>query len=233
MSADARSLDDVVAKFLRRHPDFLSGHPDLLERLELQYDSGAATSLVQRQVKQLRRKNQELNRQLTRLMHVASENEQLMSRLHQLTLELMSIYDPAAFFRHLGQSLLNDFKADILRIYLFEGEVFDGAVEELRWIDRADERLQPFQAWLDSGHTVCGRLGESRLAFLFEGKARWVQSASLVPLGQKAVHGMMAIGSSDPARFFPGMGTLFLDRLAAVICSSLANTRPKARRRTA
>lgn len=233
MSADARSLDDVVAKFLRRHPDFLSAHPDLLELLELQYDSGAAASLVQRQVMQLRRKNQELSRQLTRLMHVASENEQLMSRLHQLTLELMSIHDPATFFQHLGKSLLNDFKADILRIYLFEGEVFHGAVEELRWVDRADERLKSFQAWLDTGHTVCGRLGENRLAFLFEGKARWVQSAALVPLGQKAARGMMAIGSSDPARFFPGMGTLFLDRLAAVICSSLANTQPQARRRTA
>ena len=70
---------------------------------------------------------------------------------------------------------------------------------------------------------MCGRLSESKLDFLFGSKARWVQSTALIPLGEKGAIGMMAIGSSDPARFYPGMGTLFLDLLANVISATLAD----------
>jgi uncharacterized protein YigA (DUF484 family) len=43
----------------------------------------------------------------------------------------------------------------------------------------------------------------------------------------------MAIGSSDPARFYPGMGTLFLDLLANVISATLANDQDEVQRRSA
>ena len=74
---------------------------------------------------------------------------------------------------------------------------------------------------------------ESKLNFLFGSKARWVQSTALIPLGEKGADGMMAIGSSNPARFYPGMGTLFLDLLANVISTTLAREEPGARRRSA
>ena len=43
----------------------------------------------------------------------------------------------------------------------------------------------------------------------------------------------MAIGSSDPARFYPGMGTMFLDLLATVVTRRLALEEPDRQRRTA
>lgn len=227
------SLREVVAKYLRRNPAFLSDYPDVLEKLQLSHASGVASSLIERQVEQLRRKNHELERQLGRLVYVASENEHLMARLHQLTLELVNINDHAAFFQHLGRSLLDDFKADVLRICLFDSRVAALAGEDVRWIDCNDENLQQFQVHLEKDHTVCGRLGQKKLAFLFDTKARWVQSTALVPLGKNGTDGMMAIGSSDGARFYPGMGTLFLDLLADVISSSLANSKPEAQLRTA
>ena len=233
MIENKASLKDVVAKYLRRHPAFLSDYPDVLETLHLSHASGTASSLIERQVAQLRKKNHELELQLNRLVHVASENEQLMSRLHQLTLELMTINDPTNFFEHLGSSLLDDFKADILRICLFDSRIAALAGDDVRWIDRQDENLQQFQVHLEKDHTVCGRLGQNKLTFLFDNKARWVQSTALVPLGVKGADGMMAIGSSDPARFYPGMGTLFLDLLADVISSSLAHAKPEAQRLSA
>ena len=233
MSENKLSLQEVVANYLRRNPDFLSEFPDVLESLQLRHASGNASSLIERQVSQLRKKNQELTQQLNRLMHVASENEQLMSRLHQLTLELMAIGSPNAFFQHLGRRLLEDFRADVVRICLFDRNIAAQAGDDVRWIDRNDERLQEFQIHLEKDHTVCGRFVDSKLKFLFDNKARWVQSTALVPLGEKGVDGMMAIGSSDPSRFYPGMGTLFLDLLADVISSSLENVDPEARRRSA
>jgi uncharacterized protein YigA (DUF484 family) len=233
MSDNKLSLNEVVANYLRRNPAFLSEFPDVLEILQLKHSAGVASSLIERQVDQLRTKNHELNRQLNRLMNIASENEQLMSRLHQLTLELMAIGNPKDFFEHLERSLLQDFKADILRIYLFDHQIANLAGDDVRWIDSNDESLQQFQIHLQKDHTICGRLSESKLDFLFEEKARWVQSTSLVPLGENGADGMMAIGSSDPARFYPGMGTLFLDLLADAISSSLDQIKPEAQRRSA
>jgi uncharacterized protein YigA (DUF484 family) len=233
MSDDKTSLKEVVASYLRKNPDFLDDHPDILEILEINHQSGAAVSLIERQVEQLRANNEGMSKQLNRLVQVASENEQLMSRLHQLTLELMSISSRQEFFTHLGNCLLNDFGADILQIYLFDRETASAAGEDVISIQFDDPELKQFQANLDKGQTVCGRLSESKLDFLFGSKARWVQSTALIPLGENGADGMMAIGSSDQARFYPGMGTLFLDLLANVISANLAGDEAEAQRRSA
>jgi len=233
MSDDKTSLKEVVASYLRKHPDFINQRPDILEVLEISHETGEAASLIERQVEQLRSSNQDLNRQLSRLVQIASENEQLMSRLHRLTLELMTIDSRRDFFTRLGQSLLNDFNADILQICLFDPASAEEAGEDVMAIEADDPALEPFRAQLEKGSTVCGRLSEGKLDFLFSNKARWVQSTALVPLGEKGAHGMMAIGSSDPARFYPGMGTLFLDLLANVISTRLSAQEPQAKRRSA
>ncbi len=233
MGDDKTSLKEVVATYLRKNPDFLDDFPDILEQLQLNHSSGVAASLIERQVEQLREKNQELDRQLNRLLHVASENEQLMSRLHQLTVDLLSIDSRKEFFTHLGNSLLNDFNADILQICLFDEAIAAEAGEDVTHIQAEDPDIEPFQVHLEKDHTVCGRLGESKLEFLFGSKARWVQSTALVPLGEKGEHGMMAIGSSDPARFYPGMGTLFLDLLANVIATRVTGRDEQEQRRSA
>lgn len=233
MDDNNTSLKEVVATYLRKNPEFLEEFPDVLETLDLNHNSGVAVSLIERQVEQLRRKNQDLSRQLNQLVQVAAENEQLMTRLHQLTLELMLISSRKEFFTHLGNSLLNDFNADILQICLFDQDIAREAGEDVKHLRAEHPEMEAFQAHLDKDQSICGRLGESKLEFLFGTKARWVQSTALVPLGEKGEHGMMAIGSSDDARFYPGMGTLFLDLLANVISSSLANGDELEQRRSA
>jgi uncharacterized protein YigA (DUF484 family) len=145
----------------------------------------------------------------------------------------MLINSRKEFFTHLGNSLLNDFNADILQICLFDQDIAREAGEDVKHLRAEDPEMETFQVHLDKDQSVCGRLGESKLEFLFGTKARWVQSTALVPLGEKGEHGMMAIGSSDDARFYPGMGTLFLDLLANVISSSLANGEELEQRRSA
>ena len=233
MDDDKTSLKEVVATYLRKNPDFLEEFPDILENLHLNHSSGAAVSLIERQVDQLRQKNQDLARQLNQMVHVATENEQLMTRLHQLSLELMLISDRKEFFTHLGNSLLNDFNADILQICLLKQDIATEAGEDVKYLRADDPDVERFQVYLDKNITICGRLGESKLEFLFGSKARWVQSTALVPLGEKGKHGMMAIGSSDESRFYPGMGTLFLDLLANVISSSIAGSDKLEQRRSA
>lgn len=233
MSDDKTSLKEVVASYLLKNPEFLDENPEVLEMLEINHQSGTAVSLIERQVDSLRASNEEMQKQLNRLVQVASENEKLMTRLHHMTLELMSIGSRQEFFTHLGNSLLNDFNADILQIFLVDREVASEAGDDVIGIQPDDPGLEQFEAHLEKGDTVCGRLSQSKLEFLFGSKARWVQSTALTPLGENGCDGMMAIGSSDPARFYPGMGTLFLELLADVISTSLANEEPEEQRRTA
>jgi hypothetical protein len=237
MTDNKASLKDVVAAYLRKNPDLLKDFPDLLETLNLPHASGAASSLIERQVKQLREQNQDLNRQLNRLVHVAAENELLMTRLHQLTLELLAIPRPDAFFQHLESSLRENFRADIIRVVLFDGELAAMAGKQVLWLDADDDKARMFQGQMGQHQaqtrTFCGRLNENKLAVLFDDQAKWVKSTALVPIGKNGADGILAIGSSDATRFYPGMGTLFLELLADVIASSLANVQPQEQRRTA
>jgi uncharacterized protein YigA (DUF484 family) len=230
MNDKTKSITDVVAKHLRKNPDFLISNPEILEIIQLHHASGPAVSLIERQVEHLRKQNQTMSQKLNQLVHMAEENQLLMSRLHQLTLELMVMNSLGGFFDHLSQALMTEFSADILNITLFERKIKASASTRIFQLKRNDEELQQFDDQLQKGETVCGRLSSNKLNFLFGNRAQWVQSTALVPLGDD---GMLAIGSSDQARFYPGMGTLFLDLLANVVTSRLALDEPREQRRTA
>jgi uncharacterized protein len=49
-----------------------------------------------------------------------------------------------------------------------------------------------------------------------------IRSVAMMRLGDS---GMLAIGSHDPDRFQPGMGTLFLKMISATITAALARSR--------
>ncbi len=230
MSDATRSIEETVARFLRENPDFLEREPELLKEIELSHASGPAVSLIEKQVQFLRGQNETLEQNLSQLVQVASDNEKLMTRLHQLTLELMTMSDLPLFFDRLSEALLSEFNADILNITLFNLEVEAGPKTPMFHTRRDDPEIQQFQDQLEKGTSVCGRLNRNKRDFLFATRAQWVQSTALVPLGED---GMLAIGSSDPARFYPGMGTLFLDLLAQVVISRLALEEPPKQRKSA
>jgi uncharacterized protein YigA (DUF484 family) len=223
-------MTEIVAKYLSKDPNFLIRHPEILDDINLPHETGEAVSLIERQVQRLRDQNRVLTRKLNQLVQVAKENEALMTRLHHLTLELIVMDDLGAFFGHLSEALLNEFKADILNISLFDLDLNVDAATPVYKLRRDDPELQQFQEHLERGETVCGRLNQKKLEFLFGNRGQWVQSTALVPLGQD---GLLAIGSSDPAYFYPGMGTLFLDLLATVVTSRLALEEPHEQRRSA
>ena len=230
MSDKTRSIQNVVKKFLLKNPNFLQQEPELLKDLELSHSSGSAVSLIEKQVQYLRGQNESLETRLNQLIQVAADNEKLMSRLHQLTLELMAIRNLPVFFDRLSEALLSEFKVDIINITLFDIKVEASPKTPIFQARRDEPDIQQFQDQLEKGVSVCGRLNSNKRDYLFGSRGQWVQSTALVPLGDD---GMLAVGSSDPARFYPGMGTLFLDLLACVITSRLAQEEPEEHRRSA
>src|SRR5690242_4813866 len=79
-----------VIEYLQRNPDFFERHPQLLTRLHIPHERGAATvSLVERQVQVLRDKNQLLDGKLREFVDVARGNDELVDKIHRLACGLI------------------------------------------------------------------------------------------------------------------------------------------------
>jgi uncharacterized protein len=210
-----------VAAYLRRHPRFLSQFPDLGLSLVVPRDEGQATSLASYQLEVLRDKNRELNRRLQELFANAQDNERLAVRTHQQALRLMRADSAAATLRSMVANLIEDFASDLVRVLLFapvEG-LEAGAAEWLCVLPIDDPRLAPFRDFLAAAEPLCGRVHSDKLDLLFGARAGEVQSVALLPLGGR---GLIAVGSHDGSRFFPGMGTLFLRMMADSLDAALS-----------
>lgn len=208
-----------VAAWLRRHPRFLQQFPDLAISLVVPREEGSAASLASYQLEVLRDKNRELSRRLQELFGNAQENERLSVRTHQLTLALMRQPTAADTLRAMTASLSEDFNGDLVRLVIFTPvEGLDGA-PWLQIVAEQDARLAPFRDCLASGEPLCGRLQPEKHALLYGERAQDVQSTALLPLPGV---GLVAVGSRDPNRFFPGMGTLFLRMMGESLAAALS-----------
>lgn len=207
-----------VAAWLRRQPRFLQQFPDLAASLVVPREDGPAASLASYQLEVLRDKNRELTRRLHELHGNAQANERLAVRTHQLTLALLRQPDAAGVVRAMAASLAEDFAGDRVRIVLFAPVAgLDGA-GWLQVIARDDARLAPFADVIAAGEPLCGRLQPDKHALLYGDDAGDVQSTALIPVRDV---GLVAVGSSDANRFFPGMGTLFLRMMGEAFGAAL------------
>src|SRR5690606_27189649 len=134
------------------------------------------------------------------------------------TLALMRERDAAGTVRAMVASLAEDFAGDMVRVVLFEPVA---GLEEIDWlqaIDPEDASLSPFRDALAQGEPICGRLHPDKHALLYGVRAEEVQSSALLPIPGI---GLVAVGSRDPNRFFPGMGTLFLRMMGEALATAL------------
>ena len=206
-----------VATFLRRHPKFLGQFPDLALSLVVPKEEGQASSLASYQLDVLRDKNRELTRRLNELFSNAQDNERLAVRTHQLSLALMRAGSAADTVRTMVAVLGEDFQGEVVRVVLFHPvEGLDA--DWLKVIPEKDAALAPFRDFLSSNEPLCGRLNQDKLALLYGDRQERASSSVLLPLPGI---GMLSVGSSDPNRFFPGMGTLFLRLMAESLVTAL------------
>lgn len=206
-----------VAAWLRQQPTFLKQFPDLALRLIVPRDDGPTASLASYQIEVLRDKNRALSRRLAELAANAQMNEQLALRTHQLTIALMRQTSAGMTLRAMIAALAEDFAGDQLRMILLRP--VPGM--QAPWLDiflPDDPRLIPFRDCLRDGTPICGRLNADKQAILYQEQAEQVQTTALLPIPQI---GLVAIGSRDPNRFYPGMGTLFLRMMAESLSVAL------------
>lgn len=210
--------DDAVAAYLQTHPEFFELNADLLGRLRLPHPTGGAVSLVERQMAILRQQNRQLERKLVDLVEVARSNDQLMERMQRLTIALFDADDAERVVQTVFEQLREGFGADEITLCTFDGS----APPPARAVSRTDAALDEFRNFLSVGRPVLGKLKPSQLEYLFGERAADVASAVLVPLGDRAVHGMLGIGSRRAEQFNPTMGTVYLARMGELVGLALA-----------
>jgi len=208
-----------VASYLRHHAQFLRDFPDLALTLHVPREQGASTSLASYQLEVLRDKNRDLARRLQELIEIAAENEQLMVRVHTLTLGLMRERTLADSLSRIAAGLTEDFSTDLVRLVLFRADADLPAADWLIAASGGAAALPAFAEFLQRNEPLCGRLQQDKLDALFGAQAADVRSAVLVPV---AGIGMLAIGSHDANRFHPGMGTVFLKLIAEAAAAAIA-----------
>lgn len=207
----AEFTEQNVVDYLLAHTDFFERHTDLLIKLKLSHPAGDAVSLIERQVELLRSQNRNLERRLVDLVEVARANDSVLERLHQLALALLGADEAGERVRLLEDSLRSRFGADEICLLMFAGEAEALGLDNVRRAERAE--LTDFARFLEDGKAWCGRLRPGQLALLFAGQAAGVASTALVPVGNRARLGMLALGSHKAEHFSPTLGTVFLNRI--------------------
>lgn len=204
-----------VADFLHHHPDFFTRHEYLLQEMSIPHpETGKAISLIERQVGVIREQKQELKQQLHQLTLAARTNEALLQRFQAMILNLIDSDNIDEAVQYIRDALREDFHADAVELRLFD---CPGRSEN---IDRDDPALEGFTTLLKAQQTVCGHFKPEQMAFLFGKRAEEIASAVVIPLCEGETQpclGILAIGSVDPKRYHPEMGTVFVHHLGAVM----------------
>jgi uncharacterized protein YigA (DUF484 family) len=221
----------TVVEFLRNHPEFFQSHAGLLADLTIPHSTGGAVSLIERQVSALRDQNRELKRQLNALIQVARDNDRLNGNMQRMTLSLMEAQDLKKVLSAIHDDLQADFRADAVSLRLFRNSLLsphdiDIDVMDIAWISREGDCASAYAAMLSTGKPLCGHLRRVQLHCLFgEHQSADIGSAVVLPLyyagnprdEKRSSFGLIGIGSRDPHRYHPGMGTMFITHLGEMM----------------
>jgi len=213
-SAELKLTDEIIVDYLQDNPDVFNRHPELLTGLRVTDHQRGTVSLVERQQQQLRQKIHGLEEEITQLMSIANQNEQLFALysdlyihlldcdsaedlldcLHKTTTELLSLADlklwlkqPTEFSHH---SLVSNDCAGVMQNRLMRDEYYFG-------------RLQQSEQQLIFSQPTTGSVVLVKLSY------------------HDKELGFLAISSADAEHFDPRMDTLLLSQFRKLIAKLL------------
>jgi uncharacterized protein YigA (DUF484 family) len=197
-----------VAQYLKDHPEFFEAHAVMLAEVNIPHPHGGRTiSLSERQILTLRDKNRLLEKKLHELIEIAKENDALQNKLHSFVLALLAGHDLMNLPQAVSQSL-----KDIFAIPHAAMHVWKGLPPSAEVLDFADGLAQP----------VCTHEAVHETASWFGEAGPALHSFAYIPLrdGDNSI-GLLVLASEDAQRFYPEMGTVFLQRIAEAVSAAL------------
>src|SRR6202165_4348593 len=205
-----------IARFLRSHPQFFDEHPELLESILVPHPyGGPAIPLAERQAVALRDKARLLEGKLGELIKFGEENDAISEKVHRLAVALVGARDFPALAHSLYFHLREDFAVPHVAMRVW-GKSVPVDFQEAEAVEEAQRRHAD-----SMGTPQCGVAAGNPFLPWFREAAEHVRSIALVPLGETAVFGLLALGSEDPKRFYPEMGTLYLRRIGELCAAGV------------
>lgn len=197
-----------VAQYLQDNPRFFEEHVDTLSQIMLPHPHGGRTiSLSERQLLALREKNKELEKKLHKLLEFAKENDALQHKVHEFVVALFAARDLVTL-QEMAPHLMREIFAvphAVLRLW----QLNPPSAEMLAFADALTLPVCMHHAV----HDVDSWLGEN---------AAQLQSFAYLPLhAGSATIGLLVLASEDKQRFYPEMGTVFLQRIAESTSAAL------------
>jgi uncharacterized protein len=199
-----------VADYLSSHPDFFNQFPELLTALRITHPHGThAISITERQVLSMRDKVQLLEGKLAELINFGEENDSISEKMHRLALDIVAARDLPALLAALDRHLKEGFAIPhhAIRIWNTPESTVSDALKN-------DVSTQM--------HPSCGSLRHEEAHEWFGEAAQHLRSFAAIPVRGEHTVGLLVLASEDAQRFYPEMGTLYLDRLGQLIGAALS-----------
>ncbi len=179
-------------------------------------------TLGERQILTLRERNRELEWRLNELVRNATANETIGGHISKWCCRLLSEPDPQRVPGEIALGLAEQFELNHVALRLWN-------LPELPETGYGEPVSQDLRTFTDSLKTpYCGTdTGFEAVAWL-DAKPK---SLALVPLrleADGASVGLLVLGSDDPERFTPEMGTAFLDAIGQLASAALHRLNPAA-----
>lgn len=213
---------DEIARYLQDHPEFFNQHAEMLAQIAIpDTHDGRAVSITERQLGTLRDQVKRLENKLAELIRFGEENDVLSGKTHRLDVALAGAIDAGGVLRALYAHLGGDFAVPHVAVRLW-GMTGDPTTPEFTPMSVA---AHEFAATLKRPYCGAGN-GPDVLAW-FGARGAHVRSLALVALRHgDNTFGLLALGSEEPQRFYPEMGTLYLERIGDVAAAALMRTAP-------
>ena len=212
-----RSTENLVANYLKNNLDFFVKNPVILAELKIPHEHGGAISLVEKQLTVLREQNQETNKKIHELIEIATQNEELARRMHQLALTLIDADDPKDIFSTMYDNLKKNFHADRVIVRLFANPAFIDSFPTDEFVGKESIEESLFKRIIEKREPLSGKMKHQQQVFLFGDNGDDIASSVMIPLHGVGWGGILAIGSFDAERFQPGMGIELLANLGEIL----------------
>ncbi|WP_440886929.1 DUF484 family protein [Vibrio sp. WZ-1] len=214
VEADALTAE-VVAQYLKDHPDFFVQRPELIDRLSMPHADLGTVSLVHIQMNRQRQRIEELEEEITTLMSLAANNDRTFYEFMDLQGQILKCGD----FKQVIKAIELKAKDLGLRAYVRLLSQCDASTQ------LSKESYQRFATnHLNGKEAYLGRLRKVDREALF-GNMNVPEMGSYVvlPLVKQQTLGVLAFSSEEGGHFQPDMDTLFLRHLSLVV-AHLAQT---------
>lgn len=216
MMSEQINLDQVKA-YLKNHPEFFEENAALLAEIHLPSPHGSGTiSLAERQQLAQRDKISALESRFSELLVNAQENDASANKIHAFNLRLHQ----AKNFDAIEQLISHDLP-----------EFFDLSDTCLRiWVQPLAQSSQANLVFSETSHAIKTWIVELNKPYC--GKApeivgdNWFIDApatlAIIPLRHEQLFGFLALASDDEKRFYPEMGTDFLNKMGELVSAALS-----------